>query len=66
MERVFWVGSKEVQSMEERERSIKEGFMRSAGVADVSVEGKSGDGAHEAFWGSDEGVDEIRRIMKEA
>lgn len=49
----------------EREVSIKEGLLKSAGISDAGIGEKVTDEANGTFWRSDEGLDEIRRITKE-
>ncbi|RPD76236.1 DUF590-domain-containing protein [Lentinus tigrinus ALCF2SS1-7] len=74
LERVLWRGSKEEREAERIETVVKEQYLRSLGVADVvnaedkAVEGgESGvAGESSAFWGHDEGLDELTRGTKEA
>jgi hypothetical protein len=71
VEKIWWKGGKEVQEREREERTMKEKFLETAGAGAGSVvlpedktkvpetEDKMG------FWEHDEGVDEIKRLVKE-
>ena len=82
LERMLWRGSKEEKEAERAETVVKEQYLRSLGVADVvsadekGVGGAAGaaaspvtaelGGEPSAFWGHDEGLDELSRGTKEA
>ena len=73
VDRMVWRGSLEVAEKENSEREVKERYLRN-----LEAEGGAGDGVaaqeeveeegvdDKAFWDFDEGLDEIRRIVKEA
>ncbi|KAI0076569.1 DUF590-domain-containing protein [Panus rudis PR-1116 ss-1] len=74
LERVLWKNSKEEKEAERLEQLVKEQYLRSLGVADVAVE-KGAQVAEKvdpsvdsfkAFWEFDEGMDEIKRSIKDA
>jgi anoctamin-10 len=75
VERVVWKGSREVEEKEKSELEVKQAYLKSlervgpGGLGDGV--GLLGDGDEEgeedkAFWDFDEGLDEIRRTLKEA
>ena len=75
LERLLWRNSRDEREAERVETVVKEEYLRSLGVAEVvSVEDKRGAAADEAaqegepsaFWGHDEGLDELSRGTKEA
>ncbi|KAF5362451.1 hypothetical protein D9756_002731 [Leucocoprinus leucothites] len=80
VERIWWKGSREVQESEREESSMKERFLEGAGASiyaaknisepgeevKPSVETESEAEDKMGFWGHDEGVDEIKRLVKEA
>lgn len=81
LERILWRGSKEEKEAERAETVVKEQYLRSLGVADVvSADEKGLDAAAgsaspvtaefggelSAFWGHDEGLDELSRGTKDA
>ncbi len=78
LERMLWRGSREEREAERAETVVKEEYLRSLGVADVvSADEKGLDaaaspmttevgGEPSAFWGHDEGLDELSRGTKEA
>jgi anoctamin-10 len=69
MERALWKGSKQVQQADETDRSIKENYLRSLGVSLDARTGAVGEPlsvADKAFWERDEGLEEIRKALKDA
>ena len=75
LERLLWKGSKEEQQAEQMEKEVKEQYLQSLGLdtwdpqeAKVDEDGIDGfedfDGT--GFWTRDEGLDEIRKSVKEA
>ena len=75
LERALWKGGKEAQMVENGEAAVKGWFLKSLGVGDVEVEMKelgkeSGDGADPedgtGFWSRDEGLEEIRKNLKDS
>ncbi|TFK51911.1 DUF590-domain-containing protein [Heliocybe sulcata] len=73
VEMVVWKGSEEVKGAEEVEKSVKEKYLGSLGIQKNIVEGEKvpedvveESNAILAFWGVDEGLDEIRRGVKDA
>ena len=75
LERLLWRNSRDEREAERVETVVKEEYLRSLGVAEVvRVEDKRGAAADEAaqegepsaFWGHDEGLDELSRGTKEA
>lgn len=80
LERMLWRGSREETEAERAETVVKEQYLRSLGVADVvSADEKGLDaaaaatpvtaemgGEPSAFWGHDEGLDELSRGTKDA
>ncbi|XP_006462231.1 hypothetical protein AGABI2DRAFT_206493 [Agaricus bisporus var. bisporus H97] len=86
VERIWWIGSKEVQLNEREERLMKEKFLEGAGAGAGAGTGESNNGSSVrndlgeenvkvsgvevedtmGFWDHDEGVDEIKRLVKEA
>ena len=75
LERLLWRGSAEAREAERVETVVKEEYLRSLGVAQV-VRSDGGAGADalggdeeeapSAFWGHDEGLDELSRGTKDA
>ncbi|KAI0028887.1 calcium-activated chloride channel-domain-containing protein [Vararia minispora EC-137] len=67
--RVLWKGSKEEEMVERAGREVKEAYLK--GIAGPSttpvVDGVTGgeSGADAEFWSVDEGLDEIRRTVKD-
>lgn len=77
VERIWWKGSREVQEREREERLMKEKFLDGnlSGTKVTSrvevkdknpVENGSKGGEDMGFWEHDEGVNEIKRLVKEA
>jgi hypothetical protein len=76
VERIWWKGSREVQEREREERTMKEKFLEGAGASvsrsvllsgeKISVETGPETEDKMGFWEHDEGVDEIKRLVKEA
>ncbi|KAI1793434.1 calcium-activated chloride channel-domain-containing protein [Ganoderma leucocontextum] len=77
LERMLWRGSREETEAERAETVVKEQYLRSLGVADVVSADEKGpdaggaataelEGESSAFWGHDEGLDELSRGTKEA
>ncbi|KAF8994055.1 calcium-activated chloride channel-domain-containing protein [Cyathus striatus] len=70
LDRVVWRASREVEEREGEERRVRSRFLGGAaeeselGLKMEKVMGEDGDGM--GFWEHDEGVQEIRRIVKEA
>lgn len=69
VERVMWKESAEVKEREEREREVRETFLKGLhideGNGDVAEQSQD-DFPAEPFWQHDEGQEEIQRISKEA
>jgi anoctamin-10 len=71
VERLAWTGSPEVKASRKAETDFKEGYLC---ILEKEADGDGGgqdkvapaDAADEAFWQYDEGLEEIRRVMKEA
>ncbi|KDQ51062.1 hypothetical protein JAAARDRAFT_185547 [Jaapia argillacea MUCL 33604] len=67
VEMVVWKGSKEIEQAETSAKELKEGYLESLGVKkDREVEKTSEDVDGNGFWVKDEGLDEIRRVLKDA
>ena len=74
LEKIVWAGCKEIEEVERRSREVKARYLESGGVGEsgggegVDVDGGSVPQEEEgkAFWGYDEGLDEIRRAIKDA
>jgi len=80
LERLLWKGSKEEMESERMETVVKEEYLKSLGVADVTkdIQDRSaanvdaGDGnalpddGMGAFWEYDEGLDELSKGVKDA
>lgn len=79
IERALWRGGEEAARVESGERAVKGWFLRSLGVEDVEGEVRGlaeggGEGAAGAedpedatgFWARDEGLEEIRKNLKDA
>lgn len=78
VERIWWKGSREVQEREREERIMKERFLEGAGAGGgkgvlepeekIKLPVETGPEAEDkmGFWEHDEGVDEIKRLVKEA
>lgn len=76
VERIWWKGSREVQEREREERLMKEKFLDGnlSGTKSASqveprekIPAENGLGGEDiGFWEHDEGVDEIKRLVKEA
>jgi anoctamin-10 len=70
VERMAWKGSREVEEKEKSELEVKRAYLKSLEPAGDGVR-PLGDGDNEGagdntFWEFDEGLDEIRRGLKEA
>ncbi|KAI0060668.1 DUF590-domain-containing protein [Artomyces pyxidatus] len=72
LERVLWKGSKEEERAERLAREVKEKYLQgvearlpAAAGAEVRAVEEPEEGA-DAFWGYDEGLDEIKKGVKEA
>jgi anoctamin-10 len=66
IERALWVGSAEVAERAKVERGVKERYLRSVAVETAGVAEKEELGVSEvAFWGFDEGSEEIQRMVKD-
>jgi anoctamin-10 len=68
--RLVWRGSKEEETVERAGRDVKEAYLRSVegkNALELPVDGvKQEFSAEEAeFWGVDEGLEEIRRSVKD-
>ena len=68
VERALWVRSAEVQEMQGSERVVKEKYLRSLGG--VESGGNGGDdqasaAEQQAFWAREDGLEEIRKLLKE-
>ena len=75
LERLLWRGSAEAREAERVETVVKEEYLRSLGVAQVvrsdggagaDAQGGDEEEAPSAFWGHDEGLDELSRGTKDA
>ncbi|KZT07509.1 DUF590-domain-containing protein [Laetiporus sulphureus 93-53] len=74
LERLLWRGSQEAGDAERVETAVKEEYLKSLGVADVTAQEeyeKTGDVPEkdeqwESFWVYDEGLDELSRETKES
>ncbi|KAJ3566882.1 hypothetical protein NP233_g6723 [Leucocoprinus birnbaumii] len=81
IEKIWWKGSQEVQDWEKEEREVKEKFLEGAGASlhashvslkpppqaeGLSVEAEQKGKEQTGFWVLDEGIDEIRRLAKDA
>jgi hypothetical protein len=67
-ERALWVRSTEVAEMEKSEKVVKERYLRSLVGMDSDEDGKGDSasaGEHKAFWEREEGLEEIRKLLKE-
>jgi len=65
-ERALWVRSTEVAEMEKSEKVVKERYLRSLGGLDEDAKSDSESaGENKAFWEREEGLEEIRKLLKE-
>ena len=67
VEKIVWDGCKEKENAERNTKNVKEQYLKrvsseAAESTDVGTTEKEGD----AFWSYDEGLDEIRRVLKDA
>ncbi|KAI0046519.1 DUF590-domain-containing protein [Auriscalpium vulgare] len=72
LERVLWKGSKQEKQTEAAAREVKEQYLKNVeeshavgAPTEAPAVDATGDGV-EAFWAYDEGLDEIRKVVKEA
>ncbi|KDQ51061.1 hypothetical protein JAAARDRAFT_62804 [Jaapia argillacea MUCL 33604] len=69
MEMFMWKGSKENEEADNSAKELKEAYLESLGVkneAEVDKTSEDGDEHEHGFWARDEGLDEIRRVLKDA
>jgi anoctamin-10 len=74
VEKLFWKGSGEVEEREMEERNVKASFLSgfrlnlAVDTGDSKVAAADSEEATDSmgFWDHDEGLEEIRRISKEA
>ncbi|EPQ56716.1 DUF590-domain-containing protein [Gloeophyllum trabeum ATCC 11539] len=73
MENIVWKGSKEVQEAEVVERQVKERYLESIGIGKQAnldkvqnLDGEADANGRDAFWVADEGLEEIRKAVKDA
>lgn len=71
LELAIWRGSKEAKEAERVEREMKEKYLAQVGSLTEGAKASTADavydsGEWESFWASDEGLDEIQRLVKDA
>ena len=68
LEKIVWAGCKEIEEAERNRREVKEQYLKTIGGVEAERKdvGALEEEEGKAFWGCDEGLDEIRRALKDA
>jgi anoctamin-10 len=66
LEKIVWAGCKEIEEAERNSREVKGRYLQSVAGGDVDVDAAPEEEEGKSFWGYDEGLDEIRRAVKDA
>ena len=70
--KIIWMGSEEVAEGDKISREVKNQYLKNIGVTEetaekeVSTWEEDGEEYGKVFWSYDEGLDEIRRAVKDA
>jgi len=66
LEKIVWAGCKEIEEAERNSREVKGRYLESVAGSSVDVDVEPEEEEGKSFWGYDEGLDEILRVVKDA